>query len=187
MNACIETYTGIMFDILNPTLDMINIADIAHAGSQLCRFTGHTKFHYSIAQHELLGSFVVPKQNALEFLLHDAAESYVNDMSRPMKHMTQVGEAYRPVEDKIQSLIRIKFGLPAIQTPVIHVVDNQMLMAEKKQLMGKAVWSQECIERCQVGTNQEADVTILEWRPIEAETLFLFRFKQLTGDYSANY
>src|ERR1035437_8740018 len=131
--ATITTYTGIEFDILNPTLGMISIRDIAHAGSQLCRFTGHTKFFYSIAQHELLGSYLVPVENALEFLLHDAAESYVNDMSRPIKHLTECGRYYKPIENRIQRLIRIKFGLPEVQTPVIHLVDNQMLFAEKAQ------------------------------------------------------
>lgn len=181
-SATIETFTGVLFDILNPTLDMIDIRDIAHAGSQLCRFTGHTKFHYSIAQHELLGSFIVPRENALEFLLHDAAESYVNDMSRPLKHQTECGDHYRPVEEKIQSLIRKKFGLPKVQSPVIHEVDNAMLWAEKNQIMGSAKWSAESITACNVSVDRiPADVKIHEHAPRFIERKFLERFAQLTN------
>ena len=178
MSPTIETFTGVMFNILNPTPDMIDIKDIAHAGSQLCRFTGHTKHHYSIAQHELLGSYLVPKECALEFLLHDAAESYVNDMSRPLKHMTKLGETYRPIEDKIQSVIRQKFGLPVIQTPIIHTVDNMMLWAEKKQLMfGRPEPNNQKLVN--INTTEVADVKILEMSPRTVESFFLMRFKEL--------
>jgi 5'-deoxynucleotidase YfbR-like HD superfamily hydrolase len=178
--AQIETYTSITFDMLNPTLDMIDIRDIAHAGSLLCRWTGHVKHHYSIAQHELLGSYLVPEENALEFLLHDAAESYVNDMSRPLKHMTDCGKHYRPVEDNIQRLVRLKYGLPEIQSPVIHDVDNAMLLAEKKQLMGNAKWSKELTEDCLV-SGIAAQVEIIKMIPEVVEYSFLERFKKLTN------
>lgn len=178
--ATIETFTGVMFDLLNPTLDMIDIKDIAHAGSQLCRFTGHTKFFYSIAQHEWAGSFLVPKENALEFLLHDAAESYVNDMSRPLKHMTECGIYYRPLEDRIQSLIRIKYGLPEVQTPIIHDFDNAMLLAEKEQLMGSTKRSEESKDACNV-SGTAANVRIDEMHPRFIEENFLLRFEYLFG------
>ena len=178
--AQIETYTGIMFDLLNPTIDMIDVRDIAHAGSQLCRFTGHTKFLYSIAQHELLGSYLVPEENALEFLLHDASESYLNDMSRPLKHMTECGDYYRPIEERIQVLVRQKFGLPIVQSPIIHEVDNAMLLAEKEQLMGKARWSAESMAACQV-YGSSATVTIHELLPREVESQFLNRFIELVN------
>ena len=163
---------------MNPTLGMISIRDIAHAGSQLCRFTGHTKFFYSIAQHELLGSYLVPRENALEFLLHDSAESYVNDMSTPLKHFTECGKYYRPVEDKIQILIRNKFGLPRIQSPVIKEVDTAMLLAEKDRLMPGSWTEEEKIAWDVVG--RMADVDIYEHAPRYIEATFLSRFEELT-------
>jgi 5'-deoxynucleotidase YfbR-like HD superfamily hydrolase len=171
-----------MFDILNPTEEMVDILDIAHAGSQLCRFTGHTMFHYSIAQHELLGSFVVPPENALEFLLHDAAESYVNDMSRPLKHLTACGDAYRPIEEKIQVVIRKKFGLPIVQSPIIHTVDNMMLWAEKQQLMRKTAWPTEEAEKCHTrfdGFFGTPPPVIYELSPQYVKIKFLERFDEL--------
>lgn len=177
--AMIETYTGIMFDMLDPKPRMIDIRDIAHAGSLLCRWTGHTKYHYSIAQHELLGSYIVPEEFALEFLMHDAAESYVNDMSRPLKHMTDCGKHYRPVEDRIQSLIRTKYGLPKVQSPVIHEIDNAMLLAEKQQIMGNAIWSKKLTDDCLV-SGAAAKVKIVRTPPEDVEFNFLKRFKELT-------
>lgn len=175
----IETYTGKIFDLLNPTVEMIDIIDIAHAGSQLCRFTGHTKYHYSIAQHEWLGSYLVPQENALEFLLHDAAESFCSDISRPLKHMTAMGDLYRPIEDKIQNLIRIKYGLPKVQSSVIHTVDNMMLFAEKRQLMFGRPEPNDLGQVC-IDTTREADVKIVQMSPIQVKNAFLSRFIELT-------
>jgi uncharacterized protein len=183
MSATIETFTGVMFDLINPRIEDINIEDIAHAGSQLCRFTGHTKYHYSIAYHELLGSYRIPREFALEFLLHDAAESYVNDMSRPLKHMTECGKHYRPVEENIQALIRQKYGLPAVQSPIIHEIDNAMLLAEKEQLMPKNKWSEEDNTACLV-SGHAAKVKIYECQPKHVKKSYLERFHQLTeGKY----
>lgn len=179
LDACIETYTGKMFNLISPTIDMIDIQDIAHSGSQLCRFTGHTRHHYSIAQHELLGSYIVPLEYALEFLLHDAAESYVNDMSRPLKHMTAMGDLYRPIEETIQALIRKKYELPVVQSPIIHKFDNAMLLAEKQQLMGRADWSKMGIEKWEINASEAARVVIHEMTPREVEQEFLERFNQL--------
>ena len=110
-NAAIETYSGKWFDILNPQPEMIDIESIAHATSMVCRFSGHTRHHYSVAQHSWLGSYLVPRENALEFLLHDASEAYIGDMSRPLKHCTEAGKHYREVEARITAVIREVFGL----------------------------------------------------------------------------
>src|SRR5688500_14252940 len=92
----IRTYTGKEFYPLKPELDKIDIEDIAHALSNLCRFTGHTKQFYSVAQHSVLASEFVrvydnPHLN-LFVLLHDASEAYICDISRPLK----VQECFKP-------------------------------------------------------------------------------------------
>ena len=51
--SCIRTYTGIMFDPLNPDPDLINLGDISHALSLLCRANGHFRNFYSVAQHSV--------------------------------------------------------------------------------------------------------------------------------------
>lgn len=172
--AWIQTYTGIMFDILDPQPDMICIEDIAHASSQANRFTGHCRFPYPVSQHSRLGSYLLPKEFALEFLLHDASESYIGDMNRPLKHFTVAGVEYRKVEAKIQGVICAKFGLPLIESPIVKKVDNLMLYAEKQQLMYskkfKYKWSD---------TEEAADVKIVETSFRMNKRLFLNRFHRL--------
>ena len=177
--ACIETYSGNWFDILNPQSEQLNIVDIAHSLSLLCRFTGHVKHFYSVGQHSLLGSYIISEDNALEFLLHDAAEAFLGDMNRPLKHLTAAGPAYQKIEENIMRVIRLKFGLPMIQSECIYRVDNQMLYAEKEQLMTSLPWTKESKEGCQVTDIMPATIKISEFLPLFIENAFLNRFNQL--------
>lgn len=81
----IRTKSGKMIDPFNPDVQLINIIDIAHSLSNLCRFTGHCKKFYSVAEHSVLVARHVSKENALFGLLHDATEAYTNDISKPFK------------------------------------------------------------------------------------------------------
>ena len=172
--ATIETSTGIMFDILNPTPDMINIEDIAHAGSQMNRFTGHCRFPYPVTQHERLGSYLVPEEHALRFLLHDASESYISDMNRPLKHFTAAGHEYRLIEAPLQEMIYAKFGIFGPDPECIHEIDNQMLYAEKAQLMAGAEWTHTWSK-----DRKAADVQLFELSFRENKWRYLKRFYQL--------
>lgn len=173
-SAWIQTFTGKMFDILDPQSDMVCIEDIAHALSQGNRFTGHCKFPYPVSQHSRLGSYLVSKEFALEFLLHDASEAYIGDMNRPLKHFTTAGVEYRKVEAKIQGLITQVFGLPYVESPIVKKVDNLMLYAEKRQLMFSKQfvykWSEE---------EEAADIKIVETSFRQNKSLFLRRFNHL--------
>jgi len=172
--ACIVTYTGIMFDIMEPTPEMIDIIDIAHSGSQMNRYTGHCRFPYPVAQHSRLGSYLVPREHALRFLLHDASESYISDVNRPLKHFTKVGEEYRKVEAPLQEAIYAKFGIFGPDPECIHDIDNQMLYAEKAQLMAATEWGTRwSLDR------KEAPVIIVETSFLENKLLFLERFYEL--------
>ncbi len=172
--AWIQTYTGIKFDILDPQPDMICIEDIAHSTSQMNRWTGHCRFPYPVSQHSRLGSYIVPEEFALEFLLHDASEGYIGDMNRPMKHYTLAGDEYRKVEARIQGLICDVFGVSRIESPIVKEVDTAMLYAEKQQLMKTPTmyydWGYERIP---------ADVKIVETSFYDNKRLFLNRFFQL--------
>lgn len=85
MTPHILTYTGLHFPLLKPEYFHFNILDIAHALSQLCRFTGHTSSFYSVAQHSVMVASLVPADQALAALMHDAAEAYLGDVSSPLK------------------------------------------------------------------------------------------------------
>jgi uncharacterized protein len=169
--ATIVTATGLYFDILDTLPDMVCIEDIAHSLSQGNRFTGHTKFPYPVSQHSRLGSYLVPMKYALRFLLHDASEAYLGDMNRPLKHFTPAGEEYRKVEERIQGLIYNKFGLLAEDPEIIHEIDNQMLYAEKAQIMPATEWRNKWSK-----DQLAADVKIIETSFRINKALFLDRF-----------
>lgn len=81
----IQTYTGKRFYPLDPRPEDVDVRDIAHALSNLCRFAGHTKTAYSVAQHCVLAARLAPPASKLAALLHDANEAYMGDVARPWK------------------------------------------------------------------------------------------------------
>ena len=130
MRGLITTHSGVSFQVFNPTPEMVNIEDIAWSLSHLCRFNGHSKRFYSVAEHCVRGSLYCSIENALWFLLHDAAEAYVGDIMKPLK--TNV---HRKVEDRVLRVIADKYGLIWPMPAEIHEVDQRVLVTEAQELM----------------------------------------------------
>lgn len=133
----IQTYSGIKFYPLDPMPEDILIEDIAHALSNICRFNGHTKQFYSVAQHSyLVSSQINDPKIALAGLLHDASEAYICDIPRPLKN-TEDFERYREIEGQLQSKIWNKFGISFIERfdPMIHEWDMKIWEQESIDLM----------------------------------------------------
>jgi len=57
----IQVHSGRQFWPLDPRAEEIDIGDIAHALSLVCRFTGHVKEFYSVAQHSVLVALTVKR------------------------------------------------------------------------------------------------------------------------------
>ena len=109
----ILTQTGKRFDLFEPDADMIDPRDIAHSLAHLCRFNGHTREFYSVAQHSCLVADLVPTEHKLAALLHDATEAYIGDMVRPLK---QWMHAYQDVETWIWERICTRFSICLLYT-----------------------------------------------------------------------
>src|SRR5262249_11367093 len=150
----------------------IRIDDIAHALSMLCRYTGHSKWHYSVAQHSVLVSYACEPADALYGLLHDAAEAYLGDVSSPLKR-TMYLSGYRALEDRIQSLIYQRFGLSPTMRESVRVADLVVLATECRDVMGPAPapWGLQYTP---------LPLVIEELTPWQAERQFLERFHELT-------
>lgn len=109
------TVSGRLFDVLNPLPEQVSLSEIAHGLSQLCRFNGHTKFPYSVAQHsvyvarECLRRYPEYYETALACLLHDAAEAYVGDVIRPIKVL--IAPIYAAIENRVQAAIWAHFQI----------------------------------------------------------------------------
>jgi hypothetical protein len=130
-----ETVTGKRLDPLKPSADQICIEDIAHALANLCRFTGHTREFYSVAQHSVLVSIQVPTRFKLAAILHDASEAYLNDLARPVKHQPAILAVYGPAEDRLMEMIAAKYGFPWPMPQQVKAADDLLCRAEGRDLM----------------------------------------------------
>lgn len=139
----IVTSTGIQFDLVNIDPAKITIEDIATSLSKLCRFTGHCVDHYSVAQHCVLGAREIGKEHRLAFLLHDASEAYLSDISKPLKSLPQMA-GYVQLEENLQAVICAKFGVQYPFHEEVKLMDLRMGSTEIRDLCGGdlSVWGE---------------------------------------------
>lgn len=136
----IMTYSKKMFDPLHPASELIDIGDIAHALSMLCRANGHFKTFYSVAQHSVNCALEAKARGysariQLACLLHDASEAYLSDITRPVKAELL---RYKEIEAPLQETIWIKWlGTPLTEAERVQVfdIDDAILAHEFLQLM----------------------------------------------------
>jgi hypothetical protein len=170
MGRYTSTFTGKKFYLFDPRAEEIDILDIAHQLGQFTRFGGACDDFYSVGQHSVLASYLVDSEFALEALLHDASEAYTGDMRRPFKESPGM-EVFRQVEEDIMRVIRIKYGLPAIESPEVKVVDNRLQVTEARDFH---------IANIHVIAEPYSHFAIqgINWR--SAKKCFLERFAELT-------
>lgn len=170
----IMTSTGKHFSFTNPQPDTICIEDIASALSNICRFTGHVSEFYSVAQHSVRVSYLVPGEFALEGLLHDATEAYCSDINAPLKALLS---DYRVIEGRVDAVIRAKFRLPPAKSPEVKHADMVMLGTERRDLGLDDGTPWPCLEGIKLDH-------LLVWpmSPQAARLTFLNRWNQLKGD-----
>lgn len=130
----IATYTGGVFFPLAPRVEDVRISDIGHALSQLCRFAGHTRGFYSVAQHSVLVSRLCSPPDALWGLLHDASEAYLSDIVSPLKRASGMG-GYRVIEQRVQQTIAKAFSLPLVEPSSVKAADQALLRIEQRDLV----------------------------------------------------
>lgn len=177
MNPWIQTYTSQAFDLLDPQIDQVCIEDIAHALSQICRYTGHTKWFYSVAQHCVVMSYLVPPEHALWALLHDAPEAYVNDLAAPIKQLPNM-DGYRHLEGRVESVVCAALGYwPTDESrAAIKAADLRMLMTEARQLLP---WPPPRDWGFDVEPYDLEGYDIGTWSPSAAKSAYLDRYRQL--------
>lgn len=133
-NLWILTNSGKKLHPLAPKPEEISIKDIAKSLSQLCRFTGHSNFFYSVAHHSIIVSEIVDKKYRLQALLHDASEFALNDFNSILKH-SGAFQDYIYYESKMQSAIYAKFKLPTEEPKEVKDADIKVLETELRDLM----------------------------------------------------
>jgi hypothetical protein len=122
MEPYIKCRTGRKFDYVKPDPKTVYVHDVAHAAGNICRFNGHTRTFFSIAQHmteaaqlsmrKTLNKGILPsvrRDMAYACLIHDAHESYIGDWPSPLKLV--LGEDFRKVERPIIVAVEEAFGV----------------------------------------------------------------------------
>ncbi len=140
MDTHITTYSGLDFDPIHPEEQKIQLTDIAHALSRICRGNGHVKTFYSVAQHCLQAAAEAKAQGLspllqLAALLHDASECYLSDVPHPVK---QVLPDYCCIEDRILESVYHRF-LGRVLTPEeahqVKAIDTALLHSDLYHLL----------------------------------------------------
>jgi hypothetical protein len=162
--------SGAWFDFAAPHSSPFTIEDIAHGLAHICRYSGQCNGFYSVAEHSLLVSETATGFE-LEALMHDAAEAFLGDITRPLKQMLP---DYKRIEGDVERAIFSRFG---IQTPIpreVKQADLRVLAAEQRQIMPRGTddWlrGQDVIP---------APIVVRNLPPVEAKRAWLERFEVL--------
>ncbi len=167
----ITTATGREVNPLALRVEDIDIRDIAHALALTCRFNGHCRIFYSVAEHSVLVSNLCPPEFALEALLHDASEAYLGDVPTPLKRQWP---EYRAAETRAQAIIAQHFGLPEDISQAVHDSDAEAFGIEKARLLVRA--------------DQAIEIAPLRGlSPEDAQSEFLERYFELTQPMSLRH
>jgi hypothetical protein len=174
----IQVYSGGIVNPIKPAPNTIFIEDIAHALSLQCRFQGHTRRFYSVAQHSVAVAHRCPPELRLTGLLHDASEAYIQDMASPLKQDPVFGEHYRVVERRLMMVISGLFGAVYPLPQAVKEVDLRMLATEVPDLMGGRPDDELWVPW--IGNVEPFPHLPPPQTPARAEREFLTLFKQLT-------
>ncbi len=168
-----QTFTGRQFWPLDPRAEEVALEDVAHSLAHQCRFAGHCRVFYSVAEHSVRVSRIVSPAAALWGLLHDASEAYLVDLPRPVKRHSAIGEHYCTAEALVQRAVCERFRLPLEEPAEIKNADNVVLMTEARDIMSAppSPWRE-------IAT-KPLDEVIVPWSPMEAKETFLRRFYEL--------
>jgi 5'-deoxynucleotidase YfbR-like HD superfamily hydrolase len=176
----IETRSGQHFAPLNPDPDHLSITDIAHALSHQCRFSGHTKVAYSVAEHSVRVADLLQARGAnaelvLAGLMHDASEAYLVDLPTPLKDDPRFS-FYRTAEMRLMDVIASHFGFARAwknHQKEIRDADLTLLATEARDLMAyrPGYWDKL--------THAPLPTTIIPWGAEAARGAFYCRFQAL--------
>lgn len=175
----IITFSKQKFSPFQASAEEIDILDIAHALSLMCRANGHIRHFYSVAQHCLNCSREaeargLSKEIQLACLLHDASEAYISDITRPIKRSLP---QYMELEEVLQNQIFDKFNLKHLteeEHSVVKEIDDALLYYELLDLMSEEIFE----ERPEIVSNPD-----LEQRDfLVVEEAFLSEYERLVNE-----
>jgi 5'-deoxynucleotidase YfbR-like HD superfamily hydrolase len=173
----LQTVSGRWVNPFDPEPDQLDAGDIARALANQCRFGGHSRVFYSVAQHAVIVSQLVEErgggtEEAFAALMHDATEAYLGDMPHPIKHRSALGAAFRAAEDQLEQVIHERFRIKA-DVPEIKHVDRALLATERR------AFSAEEWHWPELDGVEPLDLELTAWLPDEAAEAFAQRYAEL--------
>jgi uncharacterized protein len=173
----LQTVSGRRVNPFDPDPEQIVIGDIARALANQCRFGGHCRVFYSVAQHSVIVSEIVERcggdaEDAFAALMHDAGEAYLGDMPHPIKHRSPLGAAFRAAEEHLEGAIRDRFAIRP-DVPEIKRADRALLATERR------AFSAETWHWPELDGVEPLDLELTAWSPDEAAAAFTRRYDEL--------
>ena len=173
----LQTVSGRWVNPFDPDPEQLDAGDIARSLANQCRFGGHCRAFYSVAQHSVIVSELVEgrggdAEDAFAALMHDATEAYLGDMPHPLKHRSALGRAFREAEGHLEQAIRDRFR---IRPDVLEIkrVDRALLASERRAFSAET-WHWPELEGV-----DPLDIELTAWSPDEAEAAFNRRYAEL--------
>jgi uncharacterized protein len=173
----LQTVSGRWVNPIDPDPQQFDIEDIARALGNLCRFGGHCRVFYSVAQHSVIVSERVEQrggdaEDVFAALMHDASEAYLGDMPHPLKHRSALGAVFKEAEDHLEAALREHFAIkPGVAE--IKRADRALLAAERRAFSAER-WAWPELEGV-----EPLDIELEALSPDESERAFMRRFAEL--------
>src|SRR3954447_2531024 len=175
----LQTVSGRRVNPFDPDPSQLDIGDIARALGNLCRFGGHSRVFYSVAQHSVIVSELVEArggdvEDVFAALMHDATEAYLGDMPHPLKHRSPLGAAFKEAERNLERALAEHFNLKT-DAPEIKRVDRALLATERR------AFSEESWHWPELEGVEPLELELKAWTPDEAAAAFAARYAELDG------
>jgi hypothetical protein len=173
----LQTVSGRWVNPFDPDPSQLDPGDIARALANQCRFGGHCRAFYSVAQHSVIVSELVERrggdaEDVFAALMHDATEAYLGDMPHPIKHRSPLGAEFKAAEDKLEQAIRERFQIKP-DVSLIKPADRALLATERRAFSAEE-WHWPELEGV-----EPLDLALTAWPPDAAAEAFARRYAEL--------
>lgn len=173
----LQTVSGRWVNPFDPDPVQLDPGDIARALANQCRFGGHSRVFYSVAQHSVHVAELVERhggdvEDVFAALMHDATEAYLGDMPHPLKHRSRLGAEFKQAEHHLEQVIRDRFRIKA-DVAQIKTFDRALLATER------AAFSTDAWRWPELDGVDPADFDLSAWSPDQAAAAFTARYTEL--------
>lgn len=158
-----------------PQLSGYRLADAAHSISMLCRFVGHVRRHYTVAEHSLLVVEIMERELGLgnnppallAGLVHDLHEAFMGDIHPELKRVWIIQHYERQLQAAVLHSVGAEQHRAAVpyhlQTYAAQVktADNIALATERRDL---TAWQADRhLEWAVLGDGTDTPVRPVDW------------------------